>query len=193
VRITSLVVLLVPMLGACARAHPHLVLVNTSPNPGYQVNRTHTFCIDPGHHTRAAEAPGRQHRSDELTAICVREARGKGLKLTAASDPTANDCVHTRLDWSVSGPNGTPPAMEAQAPAAPPPPRVSGKRRRPEFSKSLRLTARNPDGTVVVDGSAAMWSRNPVFTDTTAEVLCRALLHEFPARIDAKSYDVLPR
>lgn len=160
-------------------AHSYDALVDSYPNPQFTLDRGIAFCFVGGATVFPGDAAlGKRQRHDELARICSGHARAKGVSMTASAS-APNACVPCKLDWSVTG--------GAREP-------VEGRRLRSGrddgFRKQIKLTAFHPNGGTVLEATASMWSDNDAFTDDTAEVLCRALFADFPARVNAKHYDV---
>jgi len=89
------------------------------------------------------------------------------------------------LDWAISPSNETTYQYNYLTYAA---------SARGSYRKALRVSVFSRSGKEpVVEATAWMLSKNVAFTDRSAEVLCRAIFHEFPARLNHKRYNIRVR
>ncbi|MDD9966809.1 MAG: hypothetical protein OXR73_11320, partial [Myxococcales bacterium] len=166
------------LLGACAHdaAARYGTRVEAFVDPEFDPQGAESFCFFPPDEAHPDGGLPVRSRYDELARVCAQVALDKGLELR----PRA--CLPMRLDWGVAEPaDHTKFVYNAVSYAADD---------RQRYRKTLRVSVFSPSGASVAQASAWMLSRNPAFTDRSAEVLCRAIFHQFPARLDHKRYTI---
>jgi len=169
-------------LASCVRNYERYeARVDAYLNPAYQVSREDIFCFVPAAEAHPEGDLPKQRRYDELARLCADIGQKKGVRIFAER---VEGCFPTRLDWVVGAGLGGSVTERRHDGLA--------QRWRGDVRKQLQLVVRHPTADEsLLEASAVMRTDLEAFTDNTAKVLCRALLQDFPSRVNSKAYTIV--